>query len=175
MGKKQAGFTLIELVVVIVILAILAAVALPRYSSLQREARIAKLNGAHGAVAGAMAMTHGACLAISDTTPTCSSAGTATYPMRMEGAAGTTDMVLQYPTANQNGIVNAAGITLATADATQGYAIAGGGAGAGDTINIQVLGGGTPGNCSFNYTAANGAPGPTLVPAAIGNLDTSGC
>lgn len=45
MKQKQAGFTLIELIVVITILALLSAYALPRFAALQTEARIAKMNG----------------------------------------------------------------------------------------------------------------------------------
>src|SRR5262249_17868051 len=49
-NRAAHGFTLIELVVVIVILGILAAVALPRFVTFAREARIAKLEAARGAV-----------------------------------------------------------------------------------------------------------------------------
>ena len=41
--QKQGGFTLIELVVVIALLGILAAFAIPRFASLEREARSATL------------------------------------------------------------------------------------------------------------------------------------
>mgnify|MGYP001816418151 CR=1 FL=1 len=60
---KQRGFTLIELVVVIAILGILAAFAIPRFASLEKEARAATTQGVAGSVRSAAAMAHGLYLA----------------------------------------------------------------------------------------------------------------
>jgi prepilin-type N-terminal cleavage/methylation domain-containing protein len=61
---KQAGFTLIELVIVIVIIGILAAVAIPKLSGVSDEAKKAKNTAILGALKSswstAYAMTKGA-------------------------------------------------------------------------------------------------------------------
>jgi MSHA pilin protein MshA len=161
-------------------------VALPRFTNVQRDARVAKLNAARGAVQAAAAMIHGAALArngVADTIDCPIDLGFGTNPANNTTAVctenGRVQIVRTYPTANVLGIVNAtglistffpAGTTTAVANtalAPEGYSVAGAGAG---TLRVQVTGG-TAATCSFIYTQ------PAVLGAApvVSAVTTTGC
>ena len=133
MKRNESGFTLVELVVVITILGILAAFAVPRFFSLETEARIATVEGLSGSLRSASALSHGLWLA--------------------QGSPATITVEGQVITMT-NGYPNLTTIDDTLAD-TSGFTYD-------DTTGVFSKDGSpTPANCSVAYTAApaNGVPG----------------
>ena len=93
---QQAGFTLIELIVVIVILGIMAATALPKFADMSTEARVAKMQAAAGSMKTAAATAHAVYIA----------KGSTGSSITMDGE--TISMENGYPTAGS--IATAAGL-----------------------------------------------------------------
>ncbi|EKP0278711.1 prepilin-type N-terminal cleavage/methylation domain-containing protein [Aeromonas bestiarum] len=129
--KKQAGFTLIELVIVIIILGILAVTAAPKFLNLQDDARYSAAQGVQAALQSASNLVYSK--AVLEGKETASAATSLT------GLSGV-QVIYGYPTAT----------TISAAVTLDGWVVSG----AGGTFVPQNTAGN---NCSVVYTQATSA------------------
>jgi len=137
--QQQAGFTLIELIMVIVILGVLSAFALPRFADLGGDARAASIKGAAGAMKSAANIAHAQWLA--DGSPS-----TAPITVTLEGTS--------IPM-NSSGYPTSPGIITAAQIANTDYTFTA--PAAADASVTLTISGGTAATCYATYTAASGA------------------
>lgn len=141
-SRTSAGFTLVELIVVIVILGIIAATAIPRFIDVQRDARIAAVNGFGGGLRAAARLVQAKWMTNNNVSP-----------VNMADGTAVTVTASGFPTTAFGGIGAAMGCESTTA--CNGAAVV-----FGVVATFRPVGGGA--SCEAGYSSAG------LVAVSIG-------
>ena len=143
---RHGGFTLIEVVVVITILAILAAFAVPRFASLEGQARLAATQALAGSVRSGASLAHALWLAQGDPS---------SVSVTMEGEPITIANGYPNDTTIDDTLVEYAGFALTTPG--------------GRAVFTKTSSSGTPiANCFVTYTPAAAPNQAPQVVATVG-------
>jgi MSHA pilin protein MshA len=138
--KKQEGFTLIELIIVIIILGVLAAYAVPKYMSLDEEARKTVVKGLEGSIRSSSEMVHAIAI----------TRGVGSGNVNITDSE-TITVASYYPTASNTGIVatlsDVSGFNISVADGI---------------VTFQKTGATNPAQCAVTYTLRANDSKPTI-------------
>ncbi|KHM50158.1 MSHA biogenesis protein MshA [Pseudoalteromonas distincta] len=171
--NKQAGFTLVELIIVIVILGILAVTAAPRFLNLQGDANASTLEGLQGSIRSGMNIVNGKSIIASDHKK---DEATVVLGTDTDASGGEIDVgvptVYGYPAATEEAFEAFLDVSFATDDsadfnlddsATDGTLII--------YPNSYVKGD----DCRIDYKQATATTGPVVVTPPVITLVTTGC
>lgn len=148
--NKQAGFTLVELVVVIAVLGVLAASALPRFVNVQSNARVAIGQGLAAALNSGASLARASWVAAGSVT-------TGTPTVSVDGLSiviNTVGTTPGYPSATAAGIGN----VLQNLDSSK-YSVSYNGNQATYTVDSRQ-------NCTVSYNARTGVVNTTQLTVA---------